>query len=489
MDNNFLTHIVSLTDREQQQISHLLDQHLDWRNEQQFMKVFLIHHIGVLTTPAILIILMSMGTPPLALIGLFGAMIILSVFLGGRLDSYRNDRKIITADNKDEIEGLWEAFTNACEQVGHDPNQYYLCVLETSNPKLAFTYPLSFYPSVRVSQGLIKSLTKEEIESVLTHEMQHHEHYWSYLTTTSITVASLATVPLLYYLGFAALPVLLIGTGTIIGLKMIRALLGNYYERSADQAAVENDGGAFARGLLKMTSEGYYVQTTVGRSLHALTDPHPPLNKRIETAIGTSLPTEELDLPAQEPILVSLTSLLGFIIGYPLLMIGLLSLAAPQFSLQYAGIGALVLAGSNLLSRTITHLHEAQPSKFISHLSRDLGKNATITAIALAIGALTRGIPSTIDQFLATLGHGALSGVIGIIIVALGATLLVFTLSFRSKENTDWPELGKDAEEYYTVNPSLPQDPTPDPIESTVPQHLIENPEEITGDDVVIDEK
>lgn len=167
--------------------------------------------------------------------------------------------------------------------------------------------------AVAVTEGLLRLLSREELEGVLAHELAHVKNRDILISTVAATMAGaimmLARFAIFFPMGGrddnergGALGLLLTMFLAPISAMLIQMAISRSREYGADETGAKISGNPYglANALRRLqeanqrvpmeanpaTSHMFIVKPFSGRSLMALFSTHPPIEKRIERLIG-----------------------------------------------------------------------------------------------------------------------------------------------------------------------------------------------------------
>lgn len=462
-----------LSEEEQEKLSRLYHRG-DRRDEDELLETTITNYVSIISTAAI-VVLAGNIFGPLPLLAFFGATIVLVSLFGGKIISFLKKTRVVTGDSVGAIGDVREAFENACEKQNVDPDKY-LLLISDSDSGVAFAFPLSLHPTIVVATNLLENCTPEELTAILSHEIDHHQSgsianmLFIYLNTSLFAIGGAVMM-------FTQLPnnhVFLLLSVYGILTTVLGNIVGHRLEKSADAAVTEENRVNFVRGLLKMQDKSYHVEGKIGSIAHLLFDEHPPLNHRIESALGVKLSDDDVDEHIDGSMSTPnfLISILGNSIGTILVALGIIDLiiTGTGSGPELIGIGGIIGIGSSFI---------------VESQDKGLKKISLVTIFLLSVLYIIGYFTGGTVQPLETIGWGIVGGIIAIMTLSAIAICITLIWSiFSDKEDLD----------EVPIMPSDPYDQGDGISVSDINQSNvgdlteIDDPSEITGDDVVVDE-
>lgn len=446
----------------------------DRLDESQLIDTTVNQYISIILSAAI-VVLIGHLIGELALLLFFGTLITIITLFGGKLLQLTDTSKRVTSDSTGATLDVWREFQNACNKQGVNPDDYLLLISDMKTG-VAFAFPLSLNPSIVVSTNLLENCTPDELTSILSHELDHHKagvfinFLFVYLNISLFAVGG----AIMYFTQLTILQVFIVLTVYGLVTKALGNVVGHTLEKRADAAVSEENKLDFVRSLIKIQEESYHVEGKVGSIFHILFDEHPPLNHRIEQALGVELNSDAIDSSHLEGNISTspLTlSLLGSLIGTVLVSIGIIETITTGLGADLTGTGGIIL----LVSRSIPDLAEED-------IFRVSGGVLISILLGLIVGFLAR--PRAMG-LIETFGWGIIAGLIGIIVfvVISGAVAILLPLA-STGDNIDVPVMLSDP---YKRGDGIREEDIDQSTISDFPK-VDKDPSEITGDDVVIED-
>lgn len=249
-----------------------------------------------------------------------------------------------------EHEQLYNAFVQACDGVGIDPNTVTFKVSELG---MSNAVASGSHRYVMISNDLIELLEEDELIGILQHELSHIKSgdgaAFTKVALPAIAVGAgciaFAVVKSALVVGAVACVVSVV-SGSILRYRL------NSTEISADKNVSDEFTVPMSTGLLKLgMGKLLHVESKAMLFLHAVLDPHPPLNKRLEYILGSG--SEKLQPPVKSTQ-VSVTTIFSTVcslVSSFLVTLSFLSIVSNAVSPSIAFYGVLVF-GLGVLSKT-----------------------------------------------------------------------------------------------------------------------------------------
>lgn len=463
---------LSLSEQDKLSRSYHRGERLD---ETKLIDKTVTQYVSILVSAAV-VVLIGHLVGSLPLLAFFGVSLVLVSLFGGKFLDLIQDTKEITPNAKSGAElDVRQAFVDACNKQNVDPNKYLLLVSD-SESGVAFAFPLSLNPTIVVATNLLENCTPEELTSILSHEIDHHKagffmnFLFVYLNASLFAIGG----AIMWFTDLPTTEVFILLASYGIVTKILGNVLGHILEKRADAAVSQENRLDFVRGLVKMQKTSYHVEGKIGTITHMLFDEHPPLNHRIESALGTKLNNEALEDEHIEggmsPILL-IGSIIGTSIGTVLIAFGIVNMITSGVGVTLIGLGGIVTMSTNM----IMNIPDIGFKKSI----------ATTGLILTFIFGLGYFVGSTTDP-LAAIGWGimgAITGIFSLAAIIVGGALIISI--FSDSDDLEVPVMKSDP---YDKGDGIDiEDIKESVITDDSPLNDI-NPEEITGDDVIVGE-
>lgn len=426
-------------------------------------------YISILVSAAVVVLIGDLvGALPLLLF--FGVFIVVVSLFGGRLISLIQTTKEITKDSTGPSLALRQAFVDACNTQDVNPDKY-LLLASDSKSGVAFAFPLSLNPTIVVSTNLLEKCTPKELTSVLSHEIGHYKasfflnFLFVYLNASLFAIGG----AIMWFTSLSTTQIFMLLAVYGIITKILGNVVGHKLEKQADSAVSQENRLNFVRGLIKIQETSYHVEGTLGSITHLLFDEHPPLNHRVESALGTklnnnALEDDHLDETISPVILIA--SIIGSSIGMGLIAFGIVNMIASGVGATIVGIGCII----NIFSSQVKGISE---TGFKKTAITSIGIFVFMYIIGYFVGSTTEPI--------ATIGWGFIGLTFGVLLIGTVSVIGALGIGFfGDDDDLEVPEM---SEESYDIEY--------DSVVKNERQRSIESgdidPEDIDGDDIVIE--
>lgn len=243
---------------------------------------------------------------------------ILLLITGIALPSYIK-KKSTSLDNVEKPHPLHEIFEKAKENTGVEDAQLYISSIGKASP---FTVPFG-KPRIYIPEKVVNKHTYREHLAIIEHELGHHEY------AIGKTIQFLMNIiPMIL---FAPVIVWFVTTDPIeiFGLLVIISSILNFVSISLNTLAEYNSDTAMSNpsdiitALLKMSRHPRHIDSTTELVIHHLGNPHPPMNKRIQSFYEENTPeikvSKDTTMSALDGVSALMALLGGVFVGYSLL--------------------------------------------------------------------------------------------------------------------------------------------------------------------------
>lgn len=458
-----------LSESEQEKLSRAYHQG-DRLDETKLIDKTVTHYVSILVSAAVVVLIGDL-VGALPLLAFFGVSLVLVSLFGGKFLSLIQDTKEITRNSTGPALDVRQAFVDACNKQDVDPDKYLLLVSD-SESGVAFAFPLSLHPTIVVSTNLLENCTSEELTSILSHEIDHHKagfflnFLFVYLNASLFAIGG----ALMWFTNLPITQVFILLASYGIVTKILGNVLGHTLEKRADAAVSQENRLDFVRGLVKMQETSYHVEGKLGSITHMLFDEHPPLNHRIESALGTKLNNAALsDEHIEESIspVILIASIIGTSIGTVLIAFGIVNMITFGVGVTMIGIGGIVTMSTSMVRNV---------------LEIGFKKSATTTGLILTFTFILGYFVGSTTDPLAAIGWGimgAITGIFSLAAIVVGGALVISI--FSDGEDIEVPIMSADP---YDRGDGVDME---DIKQSILSGNM--DPEDIDGEDVVIDEE
>ena len=243
---------------------------------------------------------------------------ILLLLTGIALPFYIKKRST-SLDDLDESHPLHEIFETAKENTGIEDARLYISSLGKVSP---FTVPFG-KPRIYIPEKVVNNHTYREHLAILEHELGHHEY--------AIGKNIQFLMNILPMILFAPVIVRFVTTDPleIFGLLVVISLVLNFVSIYLNTLAEYRSDTAMSNpsdiitALLKMSRQPRHIDSTTELVVHHLGNPHPPMNKRIQSFYEENTPeinvSKDTTMSAVDAISALMALLGGVFVGYSFL--------------------------------------------------------------------------------------------------------------------------------------------------------------------------